>query len=471
MLFWGCMLQAQQDSLRFMLQDEFEYTGTFSAYSGVFDQLNREYLYVATKELGLIIYETDSCSLRAIDTLANTSFSNLKVSNLYQDSIYLYLALGDFQAAFGSDVGLAILNVANPRNPIISSFWKTNNYRNGAAIVKVVGDYAYMGIMDEGLLILDVSDKAAIQFVSQIQPDPNFPSVPGLFTVPHARGLDIKGDYAYVSYDAGGLRIVDISDKANPVEVGMYVNQYINDSAGRAYNHVWVENGYAYNAVDYCGFEVVDVRDPANPTFVSHLNLWDCDFSNWEGSDGHANELIKLEDEPIILAASGESELIALDVSNPTELIPIGNFGGKLDSAATWGMAQRGNKLALFYLDNSGIPPGFPQPFYADFGGIRLLEMVNTATGYDNKLRESRLGLKVYPNPFSHSIKISLAEGNKMDRLRLLNYQGMVVYEKNPDAASFELDFVAQNLSGGTYFLQIFSNQFFITKTLLKIGF
>lgn len=56
-----------------------------------------------------------------------------------------------------------------------------------------------------------------------------------------------------VANDAGGLRMIDISDKENPVEIGKYVNMGIEDIAQSAYNNIVIVDHYAYIAVDMCG--------------------------------------------------------------------------------------------------------------------------------------------------------------------------------------------------------------------------
>jgi hypothetical protein len=71
----------------------------------------------------------------------------------------------------------------------------------------------------------------------------------------------VSGSTAYVADGRGGLRVVDVSDPANPTEVGAY------DTPGRA-GGVAVSGSTAYVADGDGGLRVVDVSDPANPTEV-----------------------------------------------------------------------------------------------------------------------------------------------------------------------------------------------------------
>ncbi len=76
----------------------------------------------------------------------------------------------------------------------------------------------------------------------------------------------LSGDYAYIAGVTGGLRIVDIADPANPVEVGFY------DSPGRAYG-IDKEDNLVYMANNNDGLWIFDVSDPTNPIFVSQTDV------------------------------------------------------------------------------------------------------------------------------------------------------------------------------------------------------
>ena len=85
--------------------------------------------------------------------------------------------------------------------------------------------------------------------------------------------MAISGDYAYVADRHGGLRIIDVSDPADPTETGFY------DTPGSA-EAIAVSGNYAYVADDIAsGLRVIDVSNPATPTETGHLNTpgyaWD----------------------------------------------------------------------------------------------------------------------------------------------------------------------------------------------------
>ncbi|MBC7116446.1 MAG: hypothetical protein H5T93_05375, partial [Pseudothermotoga sp.] len=74
------------------------------------------------------------------------------------------------------------------------------------------------------------------------------------------------GDYAYVADDRYGLVIVDISDPANPQQVGRL------DTGGWA-EDVVISGDYAYVANWGNGLVIVDISNPNMPQLVADM-LW-----------------------------------------------------------------------------------------------------------------------------------------------------------------------------------------------------
>ncbi len=92
--------------------------------------------------------------------------------------------------------------------------------------------------------------------------DSKNPRVVGTYDTPgRAFGIDIKGSYAYVADDTGGLRVVEVSAPEHPVEVG-----HLNiPGKARDVSVVWP---YAF-LVDWdYGLRVIDISDSASPREV-----------------------------------------------------------------------------------------------------------------------------------------------------------------------------------------------------------
>lgn len=93
--------------------------------------------------------------------------------------------------------------------------------------------------------------------------------VGALSTSDNTLGVDIQGEYAYVTIAAHGLAIIDISNPAVPVEVGYF------DSGESASQGVSADGRFVYIADRPYGFRVVDVLDPANPVDVGVVDTDD----------------------------------------------------------------------------------------------------------------------------------------------------------------------------------------------------
>jgi len=76
----------------------------------------------------------------------------------------------------------------------------------------------------------------------------------------------IDGGYMYVAAKAGGVRILDISNQANPVEISSCC-------IGGDVRDLTYYNGYVYASDFYSGIQVIDVNDPENPEVINLIEL------------------------------------------------------------------------------------------------------------------------------------------------------------------------------------------------------
>ena len=336
----------------------------------VYDELNRPYLFLAAKGAGLLVLnDNGDLAPTQVAQIPIDDLFSLDVMNIVQRGNYLYLALGDF---FGPDVsksGFAIINISNPTSPIIEDIWESDEVQDGAAIVIVEGDYAYLGAMKFGIYIFDISQPDTIIEKSNYVPNVNFPiENPVGVEVPNARGMDIVGDLLYLCYDAGGIRIIDVSNKEMPDEIENFMNLENQQFTPKAYNNLILNGNYAYVAVDYCGFEIWDISTMGQEELIGWWNPWDCDqFSNvWWNSPGHANQMVYDAENNLLFVNTGRSDLSILDVSipeNPTLKQSHGIFD---DTQATWGMTMKNNDIYLLYI-TAGVP------LYSDWSGLKKL--------------------------------------------------------------------------------------------------
>lgn len=423
------------------------------------DQMGRNYLYVANKMGGLKIWNTAMPEMPAqAATVSFESLNELDVISLSQEGAYLYLALGNI---FNDDQlsGMAIIDVNDPQNPVVADVWDSDNLFGGAGIVKVDGDYAYLGAMGNGLMVLDVSNKSNIVFLSQFVPDINFPDPNPDPLKYNARGMAVNDDLVYLCYDAGGLRIIDVSDKTNPVEVGRYANPELN-GLPRAYNNIVLANNLAYLAIDYCGLEILDVSDPSQIDQVGWWNPWDCQSNplNWFSSPGHTNEMAYNPDCKTIFLSTGKSDLYAVDISDPANPDSCFSYGGISNNIGTWGVSAFENNIFLSYVCAL-------IPFVSNWTGVKILSYENNCVS-DIKNEKKEI-INVFPNPVNGILQIDFLKSDNCF-LVVYNNLGRTVFSKKINTEfNGRIDF--SNFKKGIYFLGIKVNGNFYSEKIIKM--
>lgn len=391
----------------------------------VADRMNRPFCYVAGKEGGLSIYNTSNIqSPQLVLNLPPAFFDSLHIMYLVQDSIYLYVALGNFFGTNPQEPGLAILNIDTPSNPQLMDLWKWNTVTKGASTVLIEGQYAYLSAMTEGVFILNISNKNSIQFESNFIPDPNWPVVnPNPVQEPNARGMAYRNDTLFLCYDAGGLRVLDVTNKTGPFEIAKYLNS---GSAGKqeAFNHIILDGNLAYISEDYCGMEVLNISNVNNITQVGWWNPWNCELpgSQWNGCPGHTNQMVFNPTLKIVYLSAGDSELRMVDVSNPAQPDSCNGYGPVGDSKACWGTDVFGPYLYLTYI-NSFIP------YFSNWSGFKALSWSQISGISDVNINNNNL--VIYPNPSRDFITIqNLNNENAKAEINIFSVTGSLLMQK-----------------------------------------
>ena len=386
-------------SLNFQLQSDIPSTCNAITMTMLHDQMGKPYLYVANKEAGLTIYDISQVAAPVtVDTIPISVLGSLDVMNLFQSGNYLYLALGN-HFTNPQQGGMAIINVSDPANAVVTDFYIVPSSASGAAIVEVEGDFAYLGAMQSGLVILSVADKNNISFVSQIKPDINYPVNNPNANLYNARGMQVKNSIAYLCFDAGGLRIINCTDKQNPKETGRYANPatFVPFNLPRAYNNIVLDGNYAYVSVDYCGLEVLDISDTSNIKLTGWWNPYNCPSNNWFTSPSHTNELYFNKACKQLFVSTGKSDLMVLDVTDPANPDSCNYYGGINNNIGTWGVSGYGDQLYLSYI--CAIIP-----FASNWTGVKILTYDLCPASAINEL--DRNGISVYPNPASQQLVV-----------------------------------------------------------------
>jgi hypothetical protein len=222
--------------------------------------------------------------------------------------------------------------------------------------------------MGNGVAALDISNPRSPRVLSWFMPEIAFPDARPDPRKVNARGMTIEGGRMYLSYDAGGLRVIDVSNPRAMREIGRYSNPALNGKP-RAYNNAVLDGNFLYVAVDYCGVEVLDISNPSRISLAGWWNPWSCETGalRWFSSDGHANEIAFDKQRNMLFVSTGKSDLVVLSTANPRRLEQCAMFGGVDNKIGTWGVSIHKGRIYLAYICTLGIP------FPSRWSGIKVL--------------------------------------------------------------------------------------------------
>ncbi len=281
------------------------------------------------------------------------------------------IAASGFSVFVGAD-GLRVLDVGDPANPQLAGSAPEGQTKDLA----LSGHYTYLADGRAGLQVLDVSNRAQPVRVAQwTSPD-------------SAEALVVRGDWAYVADGRAGLQIVDISAPSNPRWVG---ERFDINSAGFAWG-LAVAGNYAY-VVSSGGFNAIDISDPFNPQWVGRLQTRAITNGAPRGVAVYGNWAF--------VSASGKG-LLVIDIHDPTNPQIAGGFDLGI-SSVTYGITTSGN-YAYLAADGNGLnifdvrDPTRPQLVGAYAGGAvigPMLPYVQNALIAGNYAYLAGFGLKI----------------------------------------------------------------------------
>lgn len=320
----------------------------------IVDSEHRPFLYVTCKSGGLVVLKVGSEAVapQVVARISTRELNFLDAMHLTQRGNRIYLALGDLFAAQGARAGLAVVDVSIPASPKVLGLWTTPKIVNGAAAIIVDEKFAYLGAMSEGIMIVDIRSPGSMRLVSTFRPDPDFPrKSPNKVQRPNARGLFLAGDRLFVAYDAGGLRVLDVSNRARPREIGRYINPAMGKKQ-QAYNNLVLDGNRLFVAVDYAGLEILDVERVDAIRQIGWWNPWRAHTIQnlWFNSVGHTNQLEFDAKKQLVYLSAGDSELQIVNVSKPKQPELIGHVGQPKNGHGTWGVALDSKRSYLTYM-------------------------------------------------------------------------------------------------------------------------
>jgi hypothetical protein len=413
------------------------------------DQNGKPYLYVAGKERGLLIYDLSGTSPILVDSVTVNMLDTLELMNISQDGNYLYLALGNIFVN-SSVPGMAIVDVSNPAGAVLKTVWKYPTQSGGAGIVKTEGNYAYLGAMRRGLMILDITNKSNVSLVSVFKPDITYPNPTNPDSNKYnARGMEVRNNFVYLCDDAGAFRIIDVTNKTTPVEVGHYSNPAVYNKA-RAYNNIILNDTVAFIAVDYCGMELLNIADPAHITPVSWWNPWNCDSpsNTWWNSPGYANEIRYDSTCKIVFLSTGRGEVHTVNVSDIMHPDSCQKYTTTSTAEGTWGLGLYQGEIYACYIKTV-------IPFYSSWSGIKMLSWDDNCSTSLTSLQKPTFN--IYPNPTDGEMNINTA-GCRSISIIIYDMLGQKKYSSDFCFCNKTIHLQLGQLNNGNYIMQIVSD-------------
>lgn len=223
---------------------------------------NRHALRPSLTEIGRVI-GGEAESVAVLGTLAFVGFSDhLAILDIVRPSAPQWLGSVDLDAydiavgpsgdlLYAAASELVVVDVSVPSAPT-----KVSAVREGTrryAGVALSGGFAYV-TNHEGLQVFDLADPRAPRWIS------------GVETPRGPKGIQVRGDHAYVAAGVeldAALVVVDVSEPSRPEIASVHPVPGISDS-------ISVSDGVAYlNSWD--GVRAIDVSDPASPVEIGHL--------------------------------------------------------------------------------------------------------------------------------------------------------------------------------------------------------
>jgi len=324
---------------------------------------------------------------------------------------------GDFLYVAKNNDGLVIFNVATPTSPIRLGQYDPPDHTES---VFVLGNEAYIGGGD-GLKIVDVTDRTADPLPLLGEYISNGNTIEDIY---------VAGDYAYAAFRGqwidlqnyhvnGKLIIFDVTNKAAPDSIGMYVSLDEATSVSVSGDVVYLTTQGDHDGFDYQTgiFSILDVADRTNPVLMGSVTF-NCGI----------NEAAVMGNYAYIVTYQG---IFSVDISDHYNPYIIGSYQSGWSSdivlSGNYGYAAVGDGLRVLDLQYPSFP--IDVGYYELVGGgedVFFAAGNAYVAGYTNGL----IVLNPTPQPVEYPVvwasEITVAEGAANITLR---------YGMQPDAS------------------------------------
>ena len=241
-----------------------------------------------TGDMGLHIFNVSDPMVPELDTTIVGDFREIEI----RDSLLFAIP------AFSFSARLYIYNISDPKAPVeiasgAAPEAATLTYTNGFAYV---GQYSARGISafqvnDGGTILSSANLPIPIYLNTDIKADSsyiyfmggenmvaivdvsdinNMEEISTIYTFGYSNFGALQGNNLYLAQEGGGMRVFDVSDATNPLDVGGLATKDIN------WGNLVVKDNSVFFPMQRQGLQVLDISNPHAPTVKGHLKPNDC---------------------------------------------------------------------------------------------------------------------------------------------------------------------------------------------------
>ena len=399
-----------------------------------------KYAYVVSEGTGvnegLQIIDLEGLELEAISKEYFTTAHMVQKNMLFDSLIYV--------CGTDSTGGIHFLDVSTPETPTQISTYSLAYFHDCHVRENILYGCA---IYEGSVHVVDISDRQNPVLLAQI-PSP----------FPHSCWTSQDNKYLFVCNELDSIpaSIFNIEDLTNVNEVANYIGDY-----NTLVHNVYINEDYAYLTHNKAGFRIVDIKDPSVPvetgiydnypgllfgpwsaypffpskkiiTIDRQVGLIVLDYNNIKAWRIYGQVLDSLTQQPVfgtqIITHNTEPILLELDGTFA--------FGGVLDTNY-YSFSIAPPLCSNIYLDSIAVAPG---------DSLWFEILVNNQV---NEIKDIMNGVKIYPNPFVNNLSIN--SDKVIESIKILNFKGKEIFN-NTKVIKQEFN-IKPDLKKGVYFL------------------
>ncbi len=354
----------------------------------------------------------------------------------------------------GNSDGVRIMDISTPADPVEVGYYDPGYYIHDC---HVRGDLLFGAAFYEGTMdIVDISDKTNPVLLTQM-------IIPG--GAVHSSSLSQDGKYLFIAPEQDGLpaRVYNIENLEEPYEVAQYTA-----NIESLVHNPYVKGDFAYISHNTEGFRVVDFTDPEVPVEVGYYDTWSEESGGFHGLWSACPYLPSGK----IVGGNREDGLYVWTFNGAR----AGRFYGHITDASTDLIIANATvsvnpQLDTLYSDlmgdfSSGALPGDYsllvsadgyQPQEVSFSlaaGDQLqfdIELEPIASDVSSAIAAD---FQIFPNPVKDHVNIQ-GPVNHLKEFRLYNQTGQLIFRKENLQLPVEISLKSISLPAGSYRYQL----------------